>query len=186
MARPRALTDADVRAYRLACRQEGCPGYISAVVLCGPPRRSWQFCSTCGWEGGWQVGDRAATREECEAFAVRHDAPRPAPPPREPRPEGALTCLDAAYRVLQEAEGPLRAEAIAQQAIARGLWVTRGQTPGATVYAGIVREIVGRGEASRFARSGAGFVAVRREAPHDQSGDQVPGPETPVLDAGGA
>jgi len=62
------------------------------------------------------------------------------------RPSG----LDAAARVLAEAGEPMNAKAIAETALAKGYWATKGETPWATIYAAVIREIAAKGDDSRF------------------------------------
>ncbi|MCK4603010.1 MAG: winged helix-turn-helix domain-containing protein, partial [Phycisphaerae bacterium] len=62
------------------------------------------------------------------------------------RPSG----LDAAAKVLTEADGPLGCKEIVERALAKGYWKTNGKTPTATIYAAIIREIAAKGDASRF------------------------------------
>ena len=71
-----------------------------------------------------------------------------------------LSCLDAAARVLAEAGEPLSAKEMTDRALAKGYWQTNGRTPAATAYAGIIREIAAKGEASRFRKVARGRFAL--------------------------
>ncbi|TVQ61274.1 MAG: hypothetical protein EA378_09355 [Phycisphaerales bacterium] len=72
------------------------------------------------------------------------------------RPSG----LDLAAKVLAEANEPLAAKAIAERAVAAG-WKTSGQTPHATLYAAMIREIAKKGDEARFKKADRGmFVAA--------------------------
>jgi len=62
-------------------------------------------------------------------------------------------CLDAAVRVLQEAGKPMNCETIVKQALAKGYWQTKGATPGATLYAAVLRECAAKGAKARFRRA---------------------------------
>ena len=62
------------------------------------------------------------------------------------RPSG----LDAAAQVLGEAKEPLSAKEMVERMLAKGLWQTKGQTPAATIYAAVIREIAAKGDDSRF------------------------------------
>jgi hypothetical protein len=62
-------------------------------------------------------------------------------------------CLDAAVRVLQEAGKPMQAGDIVKQALAKGYWQTKGATPGATLYAAMIREVAAKGAKARFRRA---------------------------------
>ena len=58
--------------------------------------------------------------------------------------------VEAAYRVLKDAGGPLRAEAIVKRARAEGWIETKGKTPEHTMRVTITQEINSRGEDARF------------------------------------
>ena len=62
------------------------------------------------------------------------------------RPSG----LDAAAGVLAQAGQPLSAGEMVKQMLDQNLWQTKGQTPAATIYAAIIREIATKGKTARF------------------------------------
>jgi hypothetical protein len=64
--------------------------------------------------------------------------------------------LDAAVRVLQETDKPMRCPDIVKTAFEKGYWSTKGKTPAATVYSAIIREIADKGNKSRFRKTGRG------------------------------
>jgi len=68
--------------------------------------------------------------------------------------------LDAAAKVLADANEPMNCKAIVERMLAEGLWQTSGRTPSATIYSAIIREIRDKGEASRFAKVERGKFAV--------------------------
>jgi hypothetical protein len=70
-----------------------------------------------------------------------------------PKGERKPGCLDAAVRVLQEAGKPMRCDEIVKVALAKGYWQTKGATPGATLYAAVLRECVAKGAKARFRRA---------------------------------
>jgi len=70
-----------------------------------------------------------------------------------PKGERKPGCLDAAVRVLQEAGKPMRSDEIVKVALAKGYWQTKGATPGATLYAAVLRECVAKGAKARFRRA---------------------------------
>lgn len=72
------------------------------------------------------------------------------------RPSG----LDAAAKVLAEANEPMSCKAIVERMLAQGLWQTKGKTPASTIYASILREIQKKGEASRFRKVGRGIFKL--------------------------
>ena len=63
---------------------------------------------------------------------------------------GGLSGLDAATKVLAEAKEPLRCKEIVERMLSQGLWQTKGQTPAATIYAAMTREIAAKGNNARF------------------------------------
>jgi hypothetical protein len=73
-----------------------------------------------------------------------------------------LSALDAAAKVLADAGAPLNAKEIVDRMAAANLWQSpAGKTPHATVYAAMLREIVAKGEGSRFRKAERGkFTAA--------------------------
>jgi restriction system protein len=61
-----------------------------------------------------------------------------------------MSARDAAIRVLQEAGKPLHAKEITQHILSKGLWMTTGKTPAATVSARLYADIKKNGDASPF------------------------------------
>ena len=70
-----------------------------------------------------------------------------------PKGERKPGCLDAAVRVLKEAGKPMRCDEIVKVALAKGYWQTKGATPGATLYAAVLRECAAKGAKARFRRT---------------------------------
>ena len=62
-------------------------------------------------------------------------------------------CLDAAVRVLAEAGKPMTCGDIVKVALEKGYWRTRGATPGATLYAAVLRECAAKSAKARFRRA---------------------------------
>ncbi|MGE4157721.1 MAG: winged helix-turn-helix domain-containing protein [Planctomycetota bacterium] len=79
----------------------------------------------------------------------------------EPKAKKKSSGLDAAAKILASADGPLDCKSIVELAIRQGLWKTGGKTPGATVYAAIIREIAKKGEAARFVKADRGKFTLR-------------------------
>ena len=68
-----------------------------------------------------------------------------------------LCALDAAAKVLGETGTPMTSGELIEAMSKRGYWSSpNGQTPGATLYAAIIREIGKKGTESRFAKSERG------------------------------
>lgn len=72
-----------------------------------------------------------------------------------------LACKDAIEVVLDDAGTPLHYQDITDQILDRGLWVTDGKTPAATVNAQLAVDIRGKGPNSRFIRTAPGWFALR-------------------------
>jgi len=70
-----------------------------------------------------------------------------------PKGERKPGCLDAAVRVLKEAGKPMQCGDIVKVALEKGYWQTKGATPGATLYAAVLRECVAKGAKARFRRA---------------------------------
>ncbi|WP_197441627.1 winged helix-turn-helix domain-containing protein [Thalassoglobus neptunius] len=72
-----------------------------------------------------------------------------------------LSMLDAAAVVLGNASEPLTSKQLIEQLAQQKLWTSpNGKTPHATLYAALVREINGKGEASRFSKVDKGLFAL--------------------------
>ena len=77
------------------------------------------------------------------------------------KPDGLLSGLDAAHKVLVEAGRPLRVKEIAEIALANGYCKLDGATPEFTISSAIQREILTKGDASRFVKPERGLFAAR-------------------------
>ena len=76
--------------------------------------------------------------------------------------DGKLSALDAAAKVLTDANEPLNTRAMIERMAAKGLWTSpNGQTPHATLYAAILREINEKGPEARFQKVDRGQFTVR-------------------------
>jgi hypothetical protein len=74
-----------------------------------------------------------------------------------PAKEKKLGALSAAAKVLGETNQPMTSREMIDAMSAKGYWTSpNGQTPEATLYAAIIREIRDKGKASRFAKSERG------------------------------
>jgi hypothetical protein len=71
-----------------------------------------------------------------------------------------MSGLDAAAKVLGEANEALNCKGIVERAAAKGYWKTEGKTPHATVYSAIIREISKKGAESRFKKAERGKFAL--------------------------
>jgi hypothetical protein len=73
---------------------------------------------------------------------------------------GAMSGLDAAYKVLQEERRPMHAKEITQLAQERGYCELRGRTPDATIAAAIEIEMKRKGNDSRFTKADKGLFTI--------------------------
>jgi hypothetical protein len=72
-----------------------------------------------------------------------------------------LSCIDAAAKVLAEAKEPMTTKAMIEQMAAKGYWSSpNGQTPAATLYSAILREIKTKGKDARFKKVDRGLFAI--------------------------
>jgi HB1, ASXL, restriction endonuclease HTH domain len=68
-----------------------------------------------------------------------------------------LSALDAAAKVLGETGQPMTSGELIEAMAKKGYWSSpNGQTPAATLYAAMIREIGKKGKESRFAKSERG------------------------------
>lgn len=68
--------------------------------------------------------------------------------------------LDIAVEMVARSKKPLGSKEIVERAIDRGLWTTKGQTPSATLYAAIIREIANKGKDARFKKVDRGLFTA--------------------------
>ena len=74
--------------------------------------------------------------------------------------DGKMSGLDAAAKVLAEAELPLNTKMIVERAFAKGYWSSSGKTPAATIYSAMLREINAKGAESRFKKTDRGLFTA--------------------------
>ena len=116
-------------------------------------------CPNCGASEFDEDGDCAKCREpkptKQGAKATKPRATR-AKAERPKRTSG----LDAAARVLEEAAEPLGVKQIVEIAELKGYWKSPGgQTPAATIYSAMLREIKTKGDDARFRKTDRGKFA---------------------------
>ncbi len=70
--------------------------------------------------------------------------------------------LDIAAEMLAKSKKPMGCKEIVEHAIEKGLWKTKGQTPSATLYAAIIREIAKKGKDARFKKVDRGLFAAAK------------------------
>jgi hypothetical protein len=74
--------------------------------------------------------------------------------------DGKMSCLNAAAKVLAEKGEPMNCKEMIEAMASKGYWTTPGgQTPHATLYSSIAREIRDKGKESRFKKAERGKFA---------------------------
>lgn len=103
----------------------------------------------------------ASNAAKAKSKATTTKSEKPARPPKPKR----VSALDAAAIVVRGSKEPMRPGEMVEAMKSQGLWSSpTGKTPGATLYAAIIREIARKGEASRFRKAERGrFVANARK-----------------------
>lgn len=76
------------------------------------------------------------------------------------RAGGAMSALNAALKVLQDAREPLHYREITRRALESGLWQTSGKTPDATINAQLAVDVKRKGAASAFRKEGRGVFGL--------------------------
>ena len=104
----------------------------------------------------WRQRAAVINAENNERFAAQQGA----------QADGKMSGLDAAAKVLAEAEMPLNTKMIVERAFAKGYWSSNGKTPASTLYSAIIREIATKGEQARFQKTDRGlFTAAQPQTP---------------------
>ncbi len=70
--------------------------------------------------------------------------------------------LDIAAEMIAKSNKPMGCKEIVDRAIEKWLWKTKGQTPSATLYAAIIREIAKKGKDARFKKVDRGLFAAAK------------------------
>jgi hypothetical protein len=77
--------------------------------------------------------------------------------------DGKLSCLDAAAKVLASAKEPMTTKSLIEAMAEKKLWSSpNGQTPAATLYSAILREITVKGKEARFKKADRGLFAATK------------------------
>jgi hypothetical protein len=77
------------------------------------------------------------------------------------RADGKMSGLDAAAKVLGEANGPMTTREMFDAMVANDYWTSDAPTPHNTLYSAILREIQQKDKASRFVKAGRGKFALK-------------------------
>jgi hypothetical protein len=111
------------------------------------------------------MSKKAATKSATKAKSAKRVPTKPATAKPAVKREGRLSALDAAAKVLAEAAEPMTTGAMIEAMAAKGYWSSpNGQTPAATLYAAILREIGKKGAEARFVKMDRGQFTLRGAA----------------------
>jgi len=111
------------------------------------------------------MATKKATKKAA-AKATKQAPAKKAAKNRAAKTEGKLSALDAAAKVLGETRTPMTTGAMIETMGAKGYWTSPGgQTPAATLYAAILREIGKKGAEARFQKVDRGQFTLRGAAP---------------------
>jgi len=87
----------------------------------------------------------------------------PAKTPKPAKPDGKLSQLDAAIKVLAEAGTPMTTKAMIEAMATKGYWTSPGgATPWATLYSALLRELQKKGAESRFTKVDRGQFTLKQ------------------------
>ena len=110
---------------------------------------------------GWAARQQApAKKAPGKKASTKKPAAKKAPAKAANKTKGMMSGLAAAAKVLAEAGEPMRCKEIVETMIAKGYWKTAGQTPSATIYSAITREINTKGQDARFKKTDRGLFAA--------------------------
>ena len=88
--------------------------------------------------------------------------PAAEPKAKKEKPDGKMSALDAAAKVLAESGAPMTTGAMIEAMATKGYWTSPGgKTPAATLYSAILREINTKGDESRFTKTDRGHFATK-------------------------
>jgi hypothetical protein len=77
--------------------------------------------------------------------------------------EKQVSCIDAAAQILAASKTPMNTTELIEAMAAKGLWTSPGgQTPQATLYSAILREINAKGKDARFKKTDRGRFAANK------------------------
>lgn len=89
--------------------------------------------------------------------------PKSAKSPKAKQADGKLSALDAAAKVLADADEPMTTKQMIEAMAAKGLWTSPGgATPERTLYSAILRELNLKGADARFVKTERGKFTVKK------------------------
>jgi hypothetical protein len=81
---------------------------------------------------------------------------------KKPKASGKLSAINAAVKVLGEADQPMSCHEMIEAMAAKGYWTSpNGLTPAGTLYSSIVREMRIKGTDARFVKASRGKFVLR-------------------------
>ena len=96
-----------------------------------------------------------------EAAATKAKGKKPAKAKKPPK-EKKLSAIDAAAQILAGSKEAMNCKELVEAMAAKSLWTSPGgQTPWATLYSAIIREIALKGKESRFVKSERGKFTTK-------------------------
>jgi hypothetical protein len=105
---------------------------------------------------------KAPKAKTAKAKTPKAPAPAKAAKTKKAKPDGKMSALDAAAKVLADAGEPMNTKAMIEVMAAKNLWTSPGgATPWATLYSAIAREINEKGADARFVKVERGHFAVK-------------------------
>ena len=108
---------------------------------------------------------KAAAKAAKPAAPAKAAAPIKTPKPA--KPDGKLSQLDAAVKVLTESGTPMTTKAMIEAMPTKGYWTSPGgATPHATLYSAILRELQKKGAEARFVKVDRGQFTLNPAAKH--------------------
>lgn len=132
------------------------PETAAGVAVAGPDAGAATATKSKKGRKGAKAKDATA---KATPPAKEPKAARPAKEKNPPKPK-RVSLLDSAATVLAEAKEPMSAKEIVADVLNRKLWSTKGETPEATLYAAMIREIAAKKGEARFKKVDRGlFVA---------------------------
>ena len=104
---------------------------------------------------------KAASKAAKPSVPAKDAAPAKTPKPA--KPNGKLSQLDAAVKVLTESGTPMTTKAMIEAMAAKGYWTSPGgATPAQTLYSAILRELQKKGADSRFTKVDRGQFTLKQ------------------------
>jgi HB1, ASXL, restriction endonuclease HTH domain len=105
--------------------------------------------------------EQVATKQAAVADPAPAKKPRTRKAPADLK-EKKVSALDAAVKVLGEAGQPMTCQEMIDTMAAKGYWTSPGgQTPAATLYSAILRELANKGADARFVKTERGMFGLK-------------------------